>query len=114
MNLLRIFCMYCFISNAFALRAQVVDTEIAAMLSENDKVKIEKADSYINQGNEILFANFTYPKDKLFQRNPNYIQFSENILVGKRVSRLLFETKSYYKSGFEGAMQVLNLILAIT
>lgn len=108
MNLLRIFCMFCFISNAFTLWAQVIDKEIAAMLSENDRSKIEKADSYINQGNEILFANFTYPKDKLFQRNPNYIQLSENILVGKRISRLLFETKSYYKAGFEGAMQVLK------
>lgn len=108
MNLLRIFCMYCFISNAFAIGAQVLDTETAAILSENDRAKIEKADSYINQGNEILFANFTYPKDKLFQRNPNYIQFSENILVGKRVSRLLFQTKSYYKAGFEGAIQVLR------
>ena len=108
MNLLRIFCMFCFMSNAFVLWAQVIDTKIAAMLSENDRAKIEKADSYIKQGNEILFANFTYNKDKLFQRNPNYIQLSENILVGKRVSRLLFDTKSYYKAGFEGAIQVLK------
>ncbi len=108
MNLLRIFCMFCFLSNSIALWAQVIDTKIAEMLSENDRGKIEKADSYINQGNEILFANFTYPKDKLFQRNPNYIQLSENILVGKRVSRLLFDTKSYYKAGFEGAIQVLK------
>ncbi|MGQ1788375.1 MULTISPECIES: SPOR domain-containing protein [unclassified Saccharicrinis] len=88
------------------LNAQVKVHANRNVLSESDVSKMVKADSYINQGNEILFANFTFPKDSLFQLKPNYIKLTENLYAGKRVSRLLFETKDYYKTGFKGMINV--------
>ncbi|GAF03108.1 SPOR domain-containing protein [Saccharicrinis fermentans] len=77
-----------------------------SVVSESDMSKILKAHSYIAQGNEILFADFVYPKDSLFRQGLTYVELSENLYAGKRVSRLLFETKDYYRTGFESMLTV--------
>jgi len=106
MNLLKSVVLFLFTYFTCVVNAQEFREEASKLLSDADIIKITKADSYINQGNEILFANFTYPKDSLFQKMPNYIQLSTNLYASKRVSRLLFETKDYYKTGFENKIDI--------
>ena len=88
------------------INAQTRRQKEYSVLSESDMSKLLKAHSYIAQGNEILFADFVYPKDSLFGQTPHYITLSENLYAGKRVSRLLFETKDYYRTGFESMTAV--------
>ncbi len=89
------------------LNAQYDVHKVNRFLSKEDRYKIEKANSYLNQGNEILFADYsTGEKDSLFQKMPNYIELSKNMYVGKKIGRLLYDTNDYYKTGFESKVEV--------
>ncbi len=111
MNLLRLFISFLLIAFSCVTKAQQLSVEISNILSESDIAKINKVDSYISQGNEILFANFSFPKDSLSQKRPNYIELSKNLYAGKRVSRLLFEAKDYYKTGFKGKLAIFSFYI---
>lgn len=80
--------------------SQDIPLEIKSWLSKTELVKIQKAKIKIDQGEQMLFAHLLR-NDTVQKNGLNYLNMSANMIVGKKESRLLMQTKDYFEIGFD-------------
>ncbi|MCW3785687.1 hypothetical protein [Plebeiibacterium sediminum] len=92
---------------SFNAKSQHIPDDIKNWLSSGELSKIKKAEIRIDQGEQILFAQqLRDVGDSIPEENRNYLNLSENLLINKKTSRLLLETKAYFESGYESKLEI--------
>lgn len=92
---------------SISTQAQDISSDVFYWLSEVERDKIHKAESLLDQGEEVLFSRILdVNKDRIQVNHPDYIELSENLYLGKRICRQLYETKDYFYNGFRLKLEV--------
>ncbi len=92
---------------SFNANSQNIPDDIKNWLSSSELSKIKKAEIRIDQGEQILFSQqLKAVKDSIPEEKLNYLNLSEDLLINKKNSRLLLETKAYFASGYESKLDI--------
>ncbi len=101
-----IICLVSILASVNAI-SQHLPEDIKSWLSSNELSRIRKAEIRIDQGEQILFSRqLKQIKDSIPEEESDYLSLSNGLMINKKTSRLLLETKEYFASGYESKLEI--------
>ncbi|TLX74098.1 hypothetical protein E9993_13450 [Labilibacter sediminis] len=93
------------------LSAQDISKKSYEGFNREEKEKIHKAESLLDQGLQILFPSVIDINDSALDIHHSYLSLAENLYLDKKTCRRLYETKDYFSNGYRLQTEVyLNYI----